>query len=297
MFMGVHSHYNVRQVNSYADAQAVLAKFSRTPTGKARREKPYGFHLSMNRNHSVTWVRETADQSIAFRLYETDVVTWHPDNSFTLVSWPSVTTRDFASGFTPDGVSLSSNETVTYRPPVRDGDWRASWDAARICRGDATFRQTDAGWAPDEAELEPIRFLELDQKKARALSREYRLKDFSNYLAMAPLHMNLMYEGEDCPKAVEALKERDFRRAAVHLPLIASSRAFGNEPVYLRIAAGSGCGITMSSVDRLRDWIYDRWGAFSDVSAKTWPLREFENRMKRLKALEKADVRTYGYGI
>ncbi|MBX9717323.1 MAG: hypothetical protein K2X36_00575 [Microbacteriaceae bacterium] len=47
MFMGVGSHNNVRRVTSYSEAQAVLERCKKTPTGKRRTEKREGLALGL----------------------------------------------------------------------------------------------------------------------------------------------------------------------------------------------------------------------------------------------------------
>ena len=66
MFLGVKAHHASRCVASYEDAADALRCASLTATGKSRAEKPYGYHLGLNRNHGVTWVRDTG-RGIAFR--------------------------------------------------------------------------------------------------------------------------------------------------------------------------------------------------------------------------------------
>lgn len=57
-------------------------------------------------------VRKLPDGSIAFRLHATDVVTWHPDETYTLVPYHSQSTCDFAHPFLPIGHNLCKRGTA-----------------------------------------------------------------------------------------------------------------------------------------------------------------------------------------
>jgi hypothetical protein len=52
-------------------------------------------------------MRKLSDGSIAFRLFNTDCVVWHPNGELTIHGWPSVSTNAFISGLTPSGISQS----------------------------------------------------------------------------------------------------------------------------------------------------------------------------------------------
>lgn len=57
-------------------------------------------------------VRKLPDGSIAFRFHHTDVVTWHPDETYTLVPYQSQSTCDFANAFLPYGHNLCKTGAV-----------------------------------------------------------------------------------------------------------------------------------------------------------------------------------------
>lgn len=57
-------------------------------------------------------VRKLPDGSIAFRFHRTDVVTWRPDETYTLVPYQSQSTCDFASAFLPYGHNLCKTGAV-----------------------------------------------------------------------------------------------------------------------------------------------------------------------------------------
>lgn len=309
MFTGIKAHHDAKRTSSYETAVQALEKASKTPTGKARQEKQYGFHLGMNRNHGVTWVRED-EGDVVFRLYDTDVVRWHPDNSVEIENYGTVTTRDFVSRFIPMALHLNvvvskrhmpyegGNKGFTYRARS-DDNW---WDR-RICQGHGnTVRFVESGddiWLPDAETLAPMTFLDLDRKVSREISKRYPWKEFELWLDMAPRHMDRFeHDYWDVDECLEALEERDFRKAARHLPLIEDKDNFGRRPVKLPIITSNRDFIvTMSSIAKLRKAAYMEQGAFKETTVSTLTLREFDKRMaviRELRALDVISGRDYG---
>ena len=289
MYMGISAHRQARPVGSYDDACRALEAATVTKSGKTRSPGTWGFPLGAHYK-SVTHIRER-EGDIVFRLYDTDVVTWHPDNSFTIDSWASKTTAEFASRFTPPGVYLNASCVLRLQ---RGGDW----GDRIICHADATVREVAPGiWAPDEDGLRPFRYPVLDQRMAREIRKEYPFADFDNWLSMAPMHLDLEHAGVDCEDVAKALKQRDFRTAAVHLPLVSETSAFGIKLRPLAIATPHGRAVTMSSLARFKDWLYDNEGALSWEETKVLTQREFDRYTKRITALAKAGIGTWRAGF
>lgn len=268
MFMGLQSHRAAGDVSGYINAEQVLAKYSRTPTGRARVEKRDGFHLGMSRNHGVTWVKRHADDSIGFTLYNTEVVRWMPDGSVEVNNWGTVTTSAFAHQFLPGCFHLSHEVT---RRGNSGGDTSIGFigaDGERYrCLGKHNlvhFLPDGDGWTPDPDTLHPYEFVEIDRKISRRLSREHHLADFGLWLSMAPCHKRIEHRKVDPYMVSDMLKERDFESAAMHLPLIEDTGAFNNElkPVPI-ITTERNRFVTMSSIERFRIWLYDQEGAYS----------------------------------
>lgn len=297
MYLGITSHRSAQRVRCYADAQAALERASETPTGRARTEKPDGFPLGNSRG--VTWVRPNDDGSIAFTLYATDVVVWHPDNSFEIDNFGSVTTSEFAARFTPDDIHLrypvqrrgesGGDRGISYHP-VGGDDWHARWREARICFGTIVrFRETAAGgWAPDEDTLTKVVFPELDRAAARKMSKALHLRDFESWLGMAPHHLDLEHEGFDVGHCALALKHRDFALAACHLPTVKAD-TFGrcHDDRALPIPTRKyGEIITLGSVSKLKLALWEDAGILKDAIFRTIGLREFHRRMARVRALD-----------
>jgi len=70
-----------------------------------------------------TWLERRDDGSIGVRLHDTDVVTYHPDESITLNTggWFTVTTKDRMNTFSPFGISSVKGEwQVALRNPDYD---------------------------------------------------------------------------------------------------------------------------------------------------------------------------------
>lgn len=300
MFLGVKAHHDAERVKDYASAEAALERASKTLTGKVRQEKTHGFHLGANRNYGVTWVRRLEDAgAIAFRLYDTDVVVWHPDNSVEIDNFGTVTTSAFAARFLPQGFHLhhptarrgmeGGHVGITYCPTPDK-----SWDVREICFGDVVrFLPGEGGsWTPDLDTVDTLEFPELDKSKAREVNARYHLKEFENWIGMAPRHIELAHYGYDLDECMEALEQRDFKTAACLVPLV-SLYSFGRHITPLPILVSDrDKGVTMRSVALLRLAIYDEAGALTTVSRQTLTMGEFGQRMRRVREMKRLDAST-----
>ncbi len=300
MYLGITAHRAAKPVRSFADAQAALAKAMTTPTGRARKPSRDGMYPLGLTKRGQTTIAEMDDGSIAFRLYSTDVVTWHPDNSFSIDNYGTVTTSSFAARFTPQGFYLrhpsyrrgesGGDHGITY-PTVVTEDYRERWASTRICFGPenfVVFRPTGDGvWEPDEDTLAKIVLPELDRPAARKLAQTLHLRDFENWLSMAPHHLDLEHEGMDLGHVALALKHRDFAKAAVHLPLMKMD-SFGRCHDHLAlpiVCRGTADRVTLGSIQKLKLGLWEDHSLLKDRIATTMPLADYDRDMRRVRAL------------
>jgi len=275
--------------DSYARAVALHEKFSHTPTGRERKPNYLGFYPM---NSKVMGVRMDGTD-VVMRLHDTDCVTWHADNSFTVEAWESMSTAGFISQLTPLSVGSSMVANVFTQPRESD-DWRARWATAIVCYAEGTYRDVGTHHEPDLETLRTFRYPVIDRKATRVLSKAHRLPEFELWLAVAPHHLKLVHEGEDMGEVAEALQAGEWMRAAVHLPTIETPRGFGLAERVKPIPMGNvhwQSPVTMASVARFRRWLYEAEGAVSVQECKTMSRAEYDRRSKDINAFEKAGAR------
>lgn len=319
MYCGVRSYQNVAACHDYESARRSLEKASKTPTGRTRKQGQFGFHLGMSSNHGVTWVRECDEPgyegAIAFRLYNTDVVIWHPDNSVEIDNYGTVTTGGFASTFLPDGLSLAhpvercrgasgGHKGIYYRAEPEPGEstegWRAYSAGRRVCFGGLPrFRLHGEHWLPDEDTLDTITFPEItDRKGQREVSGKYSLRDFDNWLSMAPMHMRVEHEEWDLDECADALLKRDFLQAAKHLPLTLDTGAYSTKLKIIPIITSQrDHHVTVSTIGKLKLALWEHEGCIGKREFTTISTTEFDRRMQRVRQMRQLDIpgaRTYG---
>lgn len=284
MFGGVSNHG--RRTACYADALLALEAASRTPTGKTRAPKADGYPLG-GHSKSVTWVRQCDDGSVAFQLYSTDVVVWHPDNSVEIDNYGTTTTSSFAARFLPNSIALNvAGNTISYATEAG----RYAW-SGNVCRGKhnvATFREHDNVWLPDEDTLTVMDFPEFDRATMRGIAKAYPWKDFDAWLSMAPMHLDLEHQEFDTTTCRDALLERNFRRVAEHLPTVKVPRGFGlaDRMKPLKIAVrGYDTMVTLASIRKLKLALCQTEGGLTSVPLKTVSRKEFDRRMKRVREI------------
>ena len=139
MFTGVKSHHHLLEVASYPDAVLALAAYDQLPSRIKDSPK------------AVTGIYECGKGAIAFRLYQTDVVTWHPDNSVEIDNFGTKTTTGFAKRFLPNGIHL--RYPMHRRDGTSGGDQCILYREAgenRLCDGVCVrLTQTlDGDWVP-----------------------------------------------------------------------------------------------------------------------------------------------------
>ena len=191
-----YSGSDVPDINNYDQAvyrynQARTWRDKRTERKLGKSDKSY---------HGIT-LRENGD--VALRYHDTDVVTWHPDNSFSVCKYPSQSTDAFIVRCTPSDFSTYfNNELKTngdYLVKLSNEPHSTSWwidQSVRIYRlnksvsGAHKFRRN-----PDTELLEVVEtdphlpsttpwvLPHVDRAKARMALREFGFHDFIAWLA------------------------------------------------------------------------------------------------------------------
>lgn len=160
------------------------------------------------------------------------------------------------------------------------------------------FRQHGEHWLPDEDTLDEIKFPEiLDRKAQRGVSAKYHLRDFDNWLSMAPRHMRIEHDCWDVHDCADALLKRDFTLASMFLPLTTESKSYGTELKIIPIITSfRDQHVTASCISKLKLALWDLEGLIETVSFKTIACDEFDRRMQRVKAMKRPDLCGYDLG-
>lgn len=286
-FTGVSAYEACMRVECFSSARRALEACKLTPTGRQRSEKANGYHLGKAAK-GVRWVRETRDGSIAFRLYNTDVVVWHKDGSLTITAYPSVTTTQFARRFLPRGLYTTALGLIGFNPKA---GW--DWSNTTYCRASSPVRmvQTEAGgWEPvmEDLECQPFTWLVTDRKAARKAVEGYDFDGLKGYMRLMTYHnVKIDHIKDDMWASLEALEAGDFRNAAAHLPKMAG-KSFGREakPCCVQNQDAPNLPwhkpdiVTLGSIDRLRQMLY---AYNSDVYAKKTALTLPRGKVQSIK--------------
>ena len=294
MYRGITAHHNVPRVKSYADAQRAI-------------------HTKMQ--SKVASIYERSDGAIAFRLYQTDVVVSHSTEEVEVDNYGTRTTSGFAEHFLPIGIHLHYPSTrcgvtggsniISYCEHA-DGAALLWEDRYHICQGDAVrFQPHDNNlWKPDPDTCYDITLpMGVDRGKARDLAKRLHFKEFESWLSVAPLYLEaagdpVEHDEWDIDECMNALEKRDWRQAAMHLPLVKEG-AFGNgdrmRPLPIRTSRWDE-HVTMTSFAKMKTAIWD-WKNLLDVETrKTWARSEFDRRMAKVRELKTLGVSTHGLG-
>ena len=152
--MYTYTGRHIPTLNSYADA---LGAWERAHKWRSQyytnqvwedgyaREKTGHLHAndrrlgdSTKRYHGII---KYDDGDVALRYHDTDVVTWHPGDSFTVRAWPSRSTGAFATATTPHGISFNMIGGSGKKDAlVSVGDrWYKMRNPCHFVRGTRTF--------------------------------------------------------------------------------------------------------------------------------------------------------------
>jgi hypothetical protein len=277
-------------IASYSEA---LEHFESTTPWRSKyndaNERPIGQRaVKHNDGRQFNKAMRRIDDNIHFRLFDTDCVIWHPDNTVTVQGYPSMSTTDFIRHLSPAGVE-HSYRTITYdgrvshrEDPVlhlapmttkqyasdpRYPDVTSSYvvpdrDRGEVIRCDRPVRlHYSAGrWRPvDPDRLEPFYVPRVDRKAARAVSKQYNLSTLQQIInAIMALHAPPPPPATWAPGSVrfgeimDALEQEDYMGAISLFPR-GTSRGFGRH-------YGTPEGIQPGFLRKLRDHIYDHEG-------------------------------------
>jgi hypothetical protein len=97
----------VYSINSYAEA---VAFYEACPTRKG--QGPHDERRIKGKKNSPQMGVQIVHNAVKFRYHRTDVVTWHPSNSYTVSTFESRSTCEFANRFLPDGHYLTRTGSV-----------------------------------------------------------------------------------------------------------------------------------------------------------------------------------------
>lgn len=200
------------------------------------------------RSHRNKQMRLLDDGSVAFRLYRTDCVIWHPDDQITVEGYSSMSTTAFVNCLTP---------YVTIRH--RQGSWRVGGPVLELWTGNSSdywlrsdnghvtnpmqrnpdygkgtlvvncdspvrLHYCDGRWVPvDVTDLYPFEVPTIDRKLALKASRAYRLPEFEAWLRMITVCAGELVlpptVAEGSPEDVlDQLQDGNFINAATLIP-------------------------------------------------------------------------------
>ena len=160
--------YNGGDLPRLSNYAAALGFYEQAKTWRG--DSSGGRKLDGSKRH--TTIRKDSGGSIACRLHRTDVITYHPDNTITVVPWGSRSTDEFFN-------SLARATRMT------------SYFTSGVIRvGDRYYRAIDKmrlGLDPLEmlTEPEPFRFATINRKRAKEMCDQYNYNDFAAYVRMA----------------------------------------------------------------------------------------------------------------
>lgn len=105
------SMHTAPRVTSYDEARRV---FNTAKSGKSRGViAGYdAYAVPGKENNPTISMRMKGDGDVAFRYHYTDVITWHPDGSYTYDDYESTSTCTFFNAFCPIGTHLTRTGTV-----------------------------------------------------------------------------------------------------------------------------------------------------------------------------------------
>lgn len=233
-------------------------------------------------------MRELGDGSIAFRLFNTDCVIWHPNGELTVHGYASMSTTAFVNSLTPGGVIhrqgrkdddepvLQLTQVIEHVSPATEwwleSKWRGpDWDGGMIIRCDRPVRLRHCSkktWRPINVDaLQPFYVPQIDHRAARQASRRYNLPLLDKVLdaIMAlnapppPVTISSWAPGSvRLGDIMDALERGEYMEAIALFPRGPGKRSFGR-------SYGTGDGILPGFLRQLRDHIYDHEGVISRV--------------------------------
>ena len=160
---------NFSSITCYSDAVSTWA------CGVVFRKDPSGPRGLIDRRKKHMTVERAESGDIILRLYDHPVVTWHKDNSVTIVAYNTRSTMVFVNRCTPDEVRVFA---TAGRFAVEVGQW----DERRIYNvpDQITFRQRDGVWKADK--IEPWFVPCVNRPRAKQALQETGYSEFRTWL-------------------------------------------------------------------------------------------------------------------
>jgi hypothetical protein len=172
----------VRNINTHAEA---MAFYDACPT---RKGQDYGDErLIKGKENSPQLGVRIVHNAVKFRYHRTDVVTWHPSNSYTVSTYMSRSTCEFASWFIPKDHHLTFSGTVLV-----------TGDIMHPVVGSITVK---SGYVSHEHVGTVFQKKRIDRKAAKRVLAQTRYAEYRAWhKAMSPLvrgHMPTAYFRDD----------------------------------------------------------------------------------------------------
>ena len=160
-----HTYRNLPQLASYAHAKK---KWDDTKAIRGRVE--YADKPLHDRSDRVRWIGKRGD-AYAAKLYSTDVVTYHADETITLYTggWNSKATADFMRAVAPVGAELFDGNVWAYV----NGGYYVVANSLTIKRGE------NGRWQPVDPQV--TQYYRLNKERCKALRTSF--KPFLEYAA------------------------------------------------------------------------------------------------------------------
>lgn len=154
---------------------------------KTWRGDPEGAERKLDGSKRHTGIRRLHDDSIACRLYHTDVITYHPDDTITVRPYESRTTDKFFNQLVSDIWGLQSSFTSGVIQV--GGRFYRAIDTLQIDLAATEMQML--------TETEPFKFWTIDRKRAKAARDLYGYGDFSAYANMSEkMHVTVVPRAE-----------------------------------------------------------------------------------------------------
>lgn len=198
--------------------------------------------LDSKRKKHVT-IRKLHDNSIACQLHNTDVVTFHPDNTMTVKPWNSISTDEFFNQLLG---GFNSVRAWFNRGLIRVGDkFYNAFDTLKI----------DCASGQLLSEPRPFKIRTINRKKSNEVRKLYNYQDFATWVRM-----------------LAAMGERSHTKtawwtAATTLNLLSNRNSW---PDLLRCANYEGVVDASGTLTRVREAIYLEHPEVYDVTVKPY---------------------------
>lgn len=242
-------------------------------------------------------MRKLEDGSIAFRLFDTDCVIWHPDGTLTIQGHPTVSTSAFISYLTPMGISHTfqrgaGDYPVLFLAPVvecvipADKRWNQveyryngldySQGEVVQCNYSVTLHYSARRWRPVEPDsLQQFFVPTINRKRGREVSRRYNLPTLAkivnaimalgNLPAPAPTWAPSSYRLSDI---MEHLECGEYGSAVALFPRSDGPRSSWHTGPFGRPIPPKGA-LESGFLRKLRDHIYEHEGVIEIVEQQS----------------------------